>query len=306
MTLFSHVAAGLAALAAVVSLSRAADPAPAAKRLLLVTHSGGFIHDSLGTAEDVLAAIGPKNGFAVTTYRFTGDPSDAKAFAKYGDDFRKRTGKTVEPENCGRINKDTLKNFDAVLFYTTGSRKPGQIAPLTEEEVGDLIDWVKAGGAFTACHSGSDTLYTSPRYGELVGGYFVNHPWTQKVKLVDEDPNHPAALGFRSGAEIDDEIYQFVAPYSRDKLHVILKIDNNSIDADKKDKDGKSQIKRDDKDFAVAWCQEVGKGKSFYTSLGHRKEVWNDPRFQEHLIGGLRWATNQFPGDATPSAKLKK
>ena len=62
-------------------------------------------------------------------------------------------------------------------------------------------------------------------------------------------------------------------------------------------------MKRKDGDFAVAWCQEFGKGKSFYTSLGHRKEVWKDERFQKHLLGGLKWATGLVPGDATPSGK---
>ena len=38
-----------------------------------------------------------------------------------------------------------------------------------------------------------------------------------------------------------------------------------------------------------AWTQEFGKGRVFYTALGHRDEVWRDPRFQTHLIGGLRY-----------------
>ena len=65
----------------------------------------------------------------------------------------------------------------------------------------------------------------------------------------------------------------------------------------------KPGVKRADKDFAISWVQPFGKGRSFYTSLGHRKEVWKDPRFQEHLIGGLKWATGQAAGDASPSGK---
>jgi type 1 glutamine amidotransferase len=278
----------------------AADPPqpPTPKRLLLVTHCGGFFHDSVGVAEEVLKDIGPKQGFAVTCYRFTGDPSDAKAFEKYGTDFRAKTGLTVGPENCGRVNKDTLKNFDCVLFYTTGN-------PLTKDELADLAEWVKAGGGVAGVHSGSDTLYARPAtpwnaaYGDMIGGYFDGHPWKQKVKLVVEDPKHPAAGGFQTGSEINDEIYQFKPqPYSRDKLHVVVSIDNTSIDV--------SKGKRADKDYAVAWCQEVGKGKGFYTSLGHYKDVWKDERFQSHLLGGLKWASGLLPGDATPSAKLKK
>ena len=113
-----------------------------AKRLLLVTDSGGFVHDSVGLAEQTLKEIGPKNGFEVTCYRYTRDPKDP-AFVKYAENFRKVTGVTVEPESCGRVNKEALKNFDVVLFFTTGN-------PLTKEELVDLQDWVKAGGASRA------------------------------------------------------------------------------------------------------------------------------------------------------------
>lgn len=281
------------------------------KKLLLVTDSGGFIHDSVGLAEKVLKEIGPKAGLDVTCYRYTRDPNlkakvkkkvdgkdvemETTVLAEYAERFRKTTGVAVEAENCGRINAETLKKFDCVLFFTTG-------APLTNAEAKDLVEWVKAGGAVAGTHCGSDTMY--PRkdapfyeaYGQLIGAYFDGHPWHQKIKIVNEDPKHAAGKGFKSGDEITDEIYQFrPQPYSREKLHVILSVDNASIDVTKG--------KRADKDYAIAWCQQVEKGRSFYTSLGHRKEVWNDQRFQEHLIGGLKWTVGQAEGDATPSVK---
>ncbi len=295
----------LVAAAVAVAAFLAASPAHAAdkpKRLLLVTDSGGFVHDSVGLAEEILKDIGPKNGFEVTCYRLTRDPDqkvkykpkkdgpevETTLLEKYGADFRSKTGVVVDKEHCGRVNKETLKNFDVVLFFTTGN-------PVSKEELPELIEWVKAGGAFAGTHCATDTLYNTV-YGELVGAYFDGHPWHQKIKLKVEDPKHPAAAGFKDGDEITDEIYQFKpAPYSRDKLHVLLSVDNGSIDVKKG--------KRPDGDYAVAWVHEVGKGKAFYTSLGHRKEVWKDPRFQQHLLGGLKWVTGQVPGDATPSGK---
>jgi type 1 glutamine amidotransferase len=256
------------------------------KRLLLVTDSGGFVHDSVGLAEQILKDIGPKNGFDVTCYRYTRNPDDP-AFEKYAENFRRVTGVMVEKENCGKVNKETLKNFDVVLFFTTGN-------PLTKEELADLQEWVKAGGAFAGTHCASDTLYNTT-YGQLVGGYFDLHPWHQKIKVKVEDPKHAAAAGFEDGAEITDEIYQFKDPYSREKLHIILSVDNSTIDTNKKD------VHRKDKDFAISWCQQIGEGRSFYTSLGHRKEVWKDERFQKHLLGGLKWAVKQAEGSATPS-----
>ncbi len=267
------------------------------KKLLLVTDSGGFVHDSVGLSEQILKDIGPKNGFDVTCYRYTRDP-ESKDFAKYAETFRKTTGVAVEKENCGRVNKDTLKNFDCVLFFTTGN-------PLTNDEVADLVAWVKAGGAVAGVHCGSDTLYpnkdrpNNALYGDLIGAYFDGHPWHQKIKVKVEDADHAAGKGFKTGDEITDEIYQFRAePYSREKLHVILSVDNSSIDV--------SKGKRVDKDYAISWCQEAEKGRTFYTSLGHRKEVWKDPRYQEHLVGGLKWAMKEAKGDAVPSVKLAK
>jgi len=301
----------LALLACLGATAAAADPAKP-KRLLLVTTSDGFMHDSIGVAEQVLKEIGPKNGFEVTCFRYTKDP-DAKvtvkrkvndkeeevettALEKYSEQYRRTTGEKdkapeeVTKEQCGRINADTLKKFDVVLFFTTGK-------PITEAEEKDLVAWVKAGHAFAGTHCATDTLYTTP-YGELIGALFQTHPAQQKVRLKVEDPKHPGAKGFSDGMDYFDEWYIFrEAPYSRDKLHIILSMDPSTF---------KPNYVRKDNDYAISWCHEVGKGKVFYTSMGHRRETWRDPKFQESLIGGLKWTLGQAEGDATPSSKLAK
>lgn len=289
----------LAVLVAIGSVSRTAAEAPEKakkKRLLLVTHSGGFIHGSVGTAEEVLKEIGPKNGFDVTCWRFTGDPtakdkSGKSALEAYSDRFRGPTKLTVSAENAGRINKDTLKNFDIVLFFTTGN-------PVNKQELADLREWVKAGGALAGTHCATDTLYGESVYGDLIGAYFRGHPpGLQKIKIHVEDPKHPAAAGFEDGMEYQDEMYIFRdAPYSREKLHIILSIKADSF------KPG-ANLTRKDGDYAISWCREEGKGKVFYTSFGHDPKVWKDEKFQKHLLGGLKWATGELKGDATPSAK---
>lgn len=290
-----------AALAAAVPGTRAADAPekPKNKRLLLVTHCGGFPHPSVGTAEEVLKKIGPENGFDVTCWRFTEDPDrklkgkDGKqktALEAYSEKFRGATKLPVERENCGRINKETLKNFDAVLFFTTGN-------PVTKEELADLREWVDAGGALAGTHCATDTLYGESVYGDLIGAYFRGHPpGLQKIKVKVEDPKHPAAAGFTNNMDYQDEMYIFRdSPYSREKLHIILSIDPESFDP--------KNLTRTDKDYAISWCRTQGKGKVFYTSFGHDPKVWKDERFQKHLLGGLKWATGELPGDASPSKK---
>jgi type 1 glutamine amidotransferase len=313
---FLSCSLALALLAAVGTAAAAADEKP--KRLLLVTHSGGFMHDSIGVAEQVLKEIGPKNGFEVTCWRYTADP-DAKvkikkrvngqdveteenALQAYSDRYRRTTGEKGKPgeevtkAQCGRINATTLKNFDVVLLFTTGKKGDPFFPPMTDEEEADLNAWVKAGGAFAGTHCATDTLYTTP-YGELIGALFQTHPAQQKVRLKVEDPKHPAAKSFTDGTEWLDEWYIFRdEPYSRAKLHIILSMYPDSF---------KPNQARKDNDYPIAWCHEVGKGKVFYTSMGHRRESWRDPRFQDSLMGGLKWALGLVPGDATPSAKEK-
>jgi uncharacterized protein len=292
----------LVALVPIFTLS-AAEPDTKPKKVLLVTHSGGFIHDSVGVAEEVLTALGVKEGFTVTTYRFTGDPAakvkvkgktkddpetETNALEAYSKNFRSRTGKPVEPENCGRINKQMLKKFDCVFFFTTGD-------PVNKEELTDLLDWIKAGGAFVGTHCATDTLYSQPSYGDMIGGYFRTHPsGLQDVKLKFEDPKHPAAVGFTPDEIYKDEIYIFKdEPYSREKLHIILSAEGFMPKA----------TPRKDSDYALAWCKDYGQGKVFYTAFGHQKQVWNDVKFQAHLIGGMKWAMGQAKGDATPTGK---
>jgi type 1 glutamine amidotransferase len=270
------------------------------KRLLLVTHSGGFIHPSVATAEEVLKEIGPKNGFEVTCWRFTEDPDkkvkgkdgrERTALEAYSERFRGSTKLPVEKEHCGRINKETLKNFDVVLFFTTGN-------PVNKEELADLRAWVQAGGALAGTHCATDTLYGESVYGDLIGAYFRGHPpGLQKIKVKVEDPKHPAAAGFTNGMEYQDEMYVFKdAPYSREKLHIILSIDPASFDP--------KNLTRSDKDYAISWCKTEGKGKVFYTSFGHDPKVWKDERFQKHLLNGLKWATGELPGSAQPAGRV--
>ena len=230
------VVAGAFTFAPVASAAGEAPEKVKNKRLLLITHSGGFVHSSVATAEEVLKEIGPKNGFDVTCWRFTEDPDkkaknkDGKETGKtaleaYSEKFRASAKLTVEKENCGRINKETLKNFDVVLFFTTGN-------PVTKEELADLREWVRAGGALAGTHCATDTLYGESVYGDLIGAYFKGHPpGLQKIKVKLEDPKHPAATGFTDGMDYQDEMYVFRdAPYSRDKLHIILSIDSGSFD----------------------------------------------------------------------------
>jgi type 1 glutamine amidotransferase len=189
-------------------------------------------------------------------------------------------------QDCALISEASLKPHAAVIFFTTGE------LPLDEAQKKALVEFVRSGRGFVGIHSATDTFYKWPEYLELIGGYFDGHPWHQEVTVRVEDKAHPATVHLPASFTINDEIYQF-RDWSRDRVRVLLSLDPASIDLTKKG------VKRADKDFAVAWTREFGKGRMFYTALGHEAAVWSDPRFQQHLVGGIQWATGS-PSSSRP------
>lgn len=170
-----------------------------------------------------------------------------------------------------------LATYDAVAFFTSGT------LPFTAAQKQALLDFVASGRGFVGLHSATDTFYDWPEYGALVGGYFDGHPWTEPVDIAVEDTTHPAMAGLGARFSIDDEIYQFRA-WSRSNVHVLMHLDTASVNL------GAPGVNRADHDFALAWTRPHGLGRVFYTALGHRPEVWQDARFQQHVLGGILWA----------------
>jgi len=120
----------------------------------------------------------------------------------------------------------------------------------------------------------SPIVQALPSSHDAPGVSVLTHPLTG---------SHVSVAQLPTTFHLTDEIYQF-KNYSRDKVHVLMSLDVASVDLTKKG------VNRTDKDFATAWTRSYGKGRVFYTALGHREEVWKDERFQKHLVGGLRWA----------------
>ncbi|MFT5732685.1 MAG: type 1 glutamine amidotransferase [Planctomycetota bacterium] len=240
----------------------------APRRVLFLTHSAGFTHSVVRRpAPDQLAHA-------------------EREFVKAS----KGRLEVTPTQNCDDINAANLANYDAVLFYTTGE------LPISDQGRSDLMDWIRAGGAFTGSHCATDTLYKYTPYVELIGGMFDGHPWHQEVTVRVEAPSHPSVAHLGSGFKISDEIYQFRS-FERHPLHVLLSLDPESVQL--------NRGKRRDADYALAWCKEFGEGRMFYTALGHREEVWQDKRFLEHLMGGIEWAIDGPDYSPPPPAGAK-
>jgi uncharacterized protein len=219
-----------------------------AKKVLYLTHSAGFKHDVIPLSMQLLPEIGKQHGFDV-----------------------------VVTKDLTFLSPQALKAYDAVVFYTTGE------LPISDADKAHLLGWVRSGKGFAGIHCATDTFYEWPDYGEMIGGYFDNHPWHEEVVVKVEDRNSPATRHFPGATwTVTDEIYQF-RNWNRSKRHVLLSLDTSSVDLKA------NGVKRTDGDFALAWTSTTGKGRVFYTALGHRPEVWQSREYQAHLAGGIRW-----------------
>jgi uncharacterized protein len=238
------------------------------KRILFIGESKGFQHDSISDAAGTLWKLGHDNQLWETYIR-----TDTQLITK----------KKLE------ANAKNLDYFDAVVFYTTGE------LDMDESQKADLLSFVKDDGkGFIAIHSGTDTFYKWPEYGEMVGGYFDQHPWgTFNAPLVVEDPAFPGMKYLPKAFVMKDEIYQ-AKNFSRDKVRVLLRLDEKKLDLANKN------VHRTDGDFAVMWARNYGKGRVLYNGLGHVEAVWDRPDIQKMWIDQMKWALGVLPGDATP------
>lgn len=183
-----------------------------------------------------------------------------------------------------------LKQFDAVcLNNSTGG---GGKATNGKELADNLDEYVTNGGGLFGFHAATDN-----RAGKVFGGFFTGHPWSMNVGVKVDDPEHPLCNVFEGkGFMVNDEIYQFnKGTYTRETLRVLLSLDMNKTPA---------RGKREDKDYAVAWVKQHGKGRIFYSSLGHKAEIWWNPMLMQFYLDGIQFALGDLDGDMTPSAKL--
>jgi type 1 glutamine amidotransferase len=186
-------------------------------------------------------------------------------------------------DDVSTLTAANLANYDGLAFFTSGE------LPITGSQKAAILQFVSAGKAFIGLHGAADTFYAWPEYGVMLGGYFENHPWTEDITINVEDQAHRSTRHLGPSFSIFAETYQFKA-WSRANVHVLLSLDMTSVDPN-----GGS---RTDGDYALAWTKSYGAGRVFYTALGHENAVWDDPRFQQHVLGGIRWALGDRDLDA--------
>ncbi len=220
------------------------------KRLIVVTHTTGFRHPSIATAEAVLSRLADQSRVFTVTFCRT------------------------EADVTRMLTVSGLANVDGVFFANTSGS-------LGIPDLAAFLQWIRDGHAFLGTHSASDTYHDAPEYLAMLGAEVDTHGDLTTVDLRVEDPSHPATTSLPNPFRIFDEIYEF-RTNPRGRSNILLSTDRHPNDG--------HPAAGQPGDFPIAWHHSYGSGRVFYTALGHLDEVWNDPRFQQHLLGAIRWA----------------
>jgi type 1 glutamine amidotransferase len=236
------------------------------KHILVISQTKGFEHDSISDAMVAIYNMGRESGLWDAMLRTDTELITKKDLAR---------------------NTKNLDYFDALVFVST----TGEV-DLDDGQKKDMITFIKEDGkGFVGVHAALDTNYKWPEYGEMIGGWFDQHPWsTFNAPIVNEDPSFPAVRHFPKAFVKYDEIYQ-PKEWSRDKVNVLL-----SLDAAKLNYANNPRIHRTDHDFAVAWDKMYGKGRVFYSTLGHTQEAWNDPDVRTMYFEAIKWVLGMTDG----------
>lgn len=243
-------------------------PAARRKQLLAVGEEKGYRHESVSHALAVIERLGHDNGEWDTTIR-----TDTEALTKSKLEY----------------NAKNLNDFDALLFYTGGSIE------MTPQQKVDFLSFVREDGkGFVGIHSAAITFADWPEYIDMVGGFYDEHPWgTFDAPVVVEDPGFPGMNAWPGAFVLRDEIYQ-MKDFSRTNVRVLMRLDASKLDLANK------RVHRADRDFAVTWAKQYGKGRVYYTTLGHPVETWDRPEMQKMIAGAIRWALRLTDADAGP------
>jgi type 1 glutamine amidotransferase len=246
------------------------------KKVLFLTKSSGFQHSVVtrkgeqpGWAEVKLKEFGAKHGYEVT---FTKDGS--------------------------LVTKDGLAGFDVIMLYTTGdltkASKDGGAA-MTPEGKQALLDFIESGKGVVGLHTATDTFNTGrdvDPYTRVIGGQFAGHDAQQKAtqKVIAKD--FPGLQPLGDAFELMDEWYA-MKNVAKD-MQVVLLQQTEGMKG--KNYEGKPP-------YPSAWIRAQGKGRVFYTSMGHREDVITNPVFETVVLAGLDWAAGRTKYEVKPDVE---
>ena len=253
------------------------DPWAGKKKLLAVADvQSGFHHDSISHALASVEQIGREKGDWVTMIR-----TDSQLITK---------GQIVGKDRYeGRgVNARTLDFYDAMFMLPSG------FGTMNEQQKKELLAFVHDDGKGLVVGHATGVAFTNwPEFAEMVGGY-MDGEFNATSTVIVEDPKFPGASAFGTAPfQFMEQHPRLKEPYSRSKVHVIMRLDPDKLEAGQKGN-------RTDGDYPVVWAVQYGKGRVYNVGWGHHDATWDDPRFRNMMREAIKWALGVVPGDATP------
>ncbi len=277
----------LAKISDAVSKQHAVD-SDKKRHLLVFSFTNGFRHGSIPVGVASMRLLGETTGaFEVT----------------HTEDFS-----IFEPESLARFDAVLMLNTTGRIFrpskkvFETLSAAEKADADKTEQRLKDsLAAFVRSGKGLAGFHSATDTYKDWDLYNQMMGGAFAGHPWGSRsivgVRIDDPQNRLTRVFGARS-FEIQDEIYQFRDDTChRDHQRVLLSLDPELTDL--------KRGQRDNGDYPISWVRDFGKGRVFYSSLGHNDAIFWNEKILTFYLAGLQFALGDLDGVATRPIPLK-
>jgi len=217
-------------------------------------------------------------------------------------EWGKDAGFDVECSKDGRVFDEDLGKYDAFAFYTCGDlTRPDKYnnPPMSPDGKKRFLDAIAAGKGFVGFHSATDSFHSPGSRGgvqpqldpyiAMIGGEFIVHGRQQKALLRVTSPRFPGVQDMGSGSEFLEEWYA-LKNFAKD-MHVILVQETK----------GMVDACYQRPPFPATWARMHGQGRVYYTSFGHREDIWTNPKVKNLILGGFAWALRRADADVKPN-----
>jgi len=182
-------------------------------------------------------------------------------------------------EDGGVFNPEQLAKFDVVIFNNSTGRL------LTDDQKLALANYVEGGGSLIGIHGAGDNSHGDFDWynKNLMGVEFSHHsldPHLQETTvMLGAVPDSLLIDGLPQSFTHTDEWYVFLENPRQKGFNIIYSIDGESIIPNGNILFVKDKNFGMGKDHPVAWYKQTGKGRTFYTSMGHDTTAWKQGGF---------------------------
>ncbi len=216
---------------------------------------------------------------------FRDDPSLSAAHVAFVDMANRNGWTLVTSDKGGAFHADTLRQFDLVVWNNIS----GDVLTMAQRKA--FEDYMANGGGFIGLHgTAGDFIYFWDWYvDKLLGARFLSHTAEPQFQTatVRLNPGHPMAAGLPAEWRLSDEWYSFATNPRSAGAKVLATLDEDSYHPVGH---GGQDLRMGD--HPIAWTKCVGKGRMFYSAIGHLPAAYSDPNYVRMLENAVRWVAD--------------